>query len=167
MSEAVTSGRVLAEITVPTVPDACLSPNSRAHWRSKDQEIQRLYGVIRAEAMQLGLQRLAGPVDVEIEIVWPASKRGKLPDQDNAAGYAKVLIDSTKPCFCIRCTQGKPCRCIGCRHGRRCKRPCWAQFGWDGLITDDDQHCIPNPPRVTVRKAEVGPVTMLRLLEAT
>lgn len=153
----VAESRVLAELAFADVPGACVAANSRAHWRTRDLEVQRLYGLVRAEAMRRGLTRLAVPVRVEIEITWPLSKRGKALDRDNEQSYAKVLLDACKPCGCRRCR--------GLRASSK-ERVCWWRLGWDGLIADDHPHCIPEPPTVRAERGPYGPLTRITILEA-
>lgn len=90
------SAAAVQELVLPTVPGACLSANSRAHWATKRRENQRIHWIVRAEAMHRNMPMVSGPQRIEIEIVWPASKPGKLPDRDNAQHYAKSLVDGLK-----------------------------------------------------------------------
>lgn len=154
--------RVIQSLTIPTVPGACLSANSRAHHMAKYRERQRIYGIVRAEAIQQRWQPIIDetdlPVEVEIEIVWAANKRGKLPDYDNQQAYAKVFLDAIRPCGCKKCVAAR--LCLTQHEGQFHCRDFW---WWYGIITDDSPRYV-KAVRVLVLKGEQGPQTTIRLL---
>ena len=148
----------LTSITIPTVPAPCLSANSRAHWATKQIETRRLYAIVRADFARQGYETVSTPVVIDIEIVWPLSKKGKLLDQDNAqSGGTKAIVDSLRPCAC------KGCRGQKMSARERADR-CHAHF-WRGVLPDDSPEWV-KAVRATVRKGAEGPMTRIELRRA-
>lgn len=164
--------RVIQSLTIPTVPGVSvwmdrqgkrhsrtvLGSNSTAHWATKRKETQRIYSIVRAEAMQQQWQQVGEPVIVEIEIVYPANRRASLPDEGNRQILGKALTDSLLPCKCRTCMLARSTT------GFVARQTCREFYWWTGILVDDAPRYV-KTVHVSVLKGEHGPQTTIRLLK--
>ena len=80
-------------VTIPGTPDACVSPNSRVHWRVKAKHVQAYRETARLAALAVcnGHAPIRGAVTLHLEYGW--EKGRKMVDWDNAVAISKCAID--------------------------------------------------------------------------
>ncbi len=82
-------------VTLPLCPDAVLSPNSRAHWRTRAAAVKSLrhaaWASATAAVWMAVWETATGPVTVRATIGW--GKGRKRMDQTNLADMLKPVFD--------------------------------------------------------------------------
>ena len=83
---------MIRRVIVPTVPDADLSANSRAHYMVKAKKVSALRETAGWAALSgAPSEPIEGPVSVRAEICWP--KFRKRQDRTNVEHCLKAIID--------------------------------------------------------------------------
>ncbi len=83
-------------VTIPATPAPALSPNARAHWRTKHREATELNSVARWSTVNTLAQRgmrgtWTGPITLHWIVAW--GKGRKIMDQDNLIASLKHAQD--------------------------------------------------------------------------
>jgi len=80
-------------VSIPTVPDSVLLPNSRAHRLRRNAAAQEQRAVSRLATMQALSNRTvsATAFELDISVAWPKGR--KRPDLDNCIASLKSTID--------------------------------------------------------------------------